>query len=117
MAEPILTAVNHTLGGDMIVAPAKGAKVGLVSLMYGTGGRHEAVSGVKDSSQLYEASFRLMERYAKKWGYGFWIARHSILEGPQSNFTTGMWSKEALILSIMLDELRKPEGERLEWLL
>lgn len=102
---------------DQVLKARHGARVGQITIKYGTGARMKSAGIDQDPEELYQRSLSLMERYADKWGYPFWIGRHELLEGPQGDGRTGMWSKQALVLSIMLDELRKPEGTRLEWLL
>lgn len=42
-------------------------------------------------------------------GYPLLALRHAILDG--------IWSKPAYILAVLLEELRKPDGQRLKWLL
>lgn len=42
-------------------------------------------------------------------GYPLLALRHAILEG--------IWSKPAYILAVLLEELRKPDRQRLKWLL
>lgn len=49
------------------------------------------------------------EVHNNRHGYPFQILRHGILDG--------LWSKPAYILAILLEEMRKPEGFRLQWLL
>lgn len=44
-----------------------------------------------------------------RFGYPLLVLRHGLLDG--------VWTKPATILSALLEELRKPEGERLKWLM
>jgi len=49
------------------------------------------------------------ELHNERYGYPMFVLQEPIVEG---NF-----SKPAYLLSVILDELRKPEGRRLKWLL
>ena len=49
------------------------------------------------------------ELHNKRYGYPMFLLQEPIVEG---NF-----SKPAYLLSVILDELRKPEGRRLTWIL
>ena len=49
------------------------------------------------------------EAHNKRFGYPLLVLRHGLLDG--------VWTKPATILSALLEELRKPEGERLKWLM
>ena len=49
------------------------------------------------------------EAHNRRYGYPLLLLRHPILEG--------IWNKPAYILAVLLEELRKPEGQRLRWLL
>lgn len=44
-----------------------------------------------------------------RFGYPLLVLRHGLLDG--------VWTKPATILSALLEELRKPEGDRLKWLM
>lgn len=44
-----------------------------------------------------------------RFGYPLLVLRHGLLDG--------VWTKPATILSALLEELRKPEGDRLTWLM
>lgn len=57
---------------------------------------------------VYERALKTHESHNKKHGYPMYILRQSILDD--------VWTKPAYILSLVLRELAKPAGERLEWL-
>ena len=54
------------------------------------------------------------EDHNRKFGYPLLILRHGLLDGGNLN---GIWNKPAYILAALLEESRKPENERLQWLL
>lgn len=87
---------------DLLVAPdtpSLGARsrIGKVTILFGT------------LSQAYERALRTHELHDRLNNYPLHVLRHSLLDN--------VWTKPAYILSILLRELAKPEGERLEWLL
>jgi hypothetical protein len=88
------------------------SRVGQITLKYGTGSRHHS----PELEYLNNKTLETHLHYARRWGNALWIGKEEILIGPQDGSTTGMWSKQALVLSIILDELRKPKESRLEWL-
>lgn len=49
------------------------------------------------------------EAHNQRFGYPLLVLRHALLDG--------VWTKPATILSALLEELRKPEGDRLKWLM
>lgn len=57
----------------------------------------------------YIRALQTHEVHNRRFGYPMFVLRHQILEN--------IWSKPAYILAILLEELRKPEGHRLKWLL
>lgn len=87
---------------DLLVAPdtpSLGARsrIGKVTILFGT------------LSQAYERALRTHELHDRLNNYPLHVLRYSLLDD--------VWTKPAYILSILLRELAKPEGERLEWLL
>ena len=60
-------------------------------------------------NSVYERALQTHEAHNVKHGYPMYILRQSILDD--------VWTKPAYILSLILRELAKPAGERLEWLL
>ena len=49
------------------------------------------------------------EAHNRRFGYPLLVLRHGLLDG--------VWTKPATILSALLEELRKAEGVRLQWLM
>ncbi|KAM0721632.1 hypothetical protein Q7P37_002557 [Cladosporium fusiforme] len=60
------------------------------------------------SSTYWERAIRTHEEHDRINGYRLHVLREEILDT--------VWSKPAYILSLLLRELSKPEGERLDWL-
>ena len=54
-------------------------------------------------------AIRTHQAHCRRHGHPLILLRHAILDG--------VWSKPAYILAVLLEELRKPERERLAWLL
>ncbi|KAH8690559.1 hypothetical protein BGW36DRAFT_400990 [Talaromyces proteolyticus] len=71
-------------------------KIGKVTMIYG------------DSSPIYERVLRTHVEHSRRLGYPLFVLRRSILDGG--------WNKNAILLSILLQELEKPLDEQLEWL-
>ena len=63
----------------------------------------------KGDDETWVRALQTHEHHNERFGYPMFVLRQPILEGP--------WSKPAYLLSILLDELRKPDDERLKWLL
>ncbi|OCK82150.1 glycosyltransferase family 34 protein, partial [Lepidopterella palustris CBS 459.81] len=72
-------------------------RIGKVTILFGT------------PSSAYERALRTHELHDRLHNYPLHVLRSSILDN--------VWTKPAYILSILLRELAKPEGERLQWLL
>ena len=70
-------------------------------------GKVHAVFG--EPNPVYERALRLHEAHSELAGHPMFVLRERLL--------SGLWSKPAFILSIMLQELAKPEDQRLQWLL
>lgn len=62
-----------------------------------------------EESRAYESALLGHRKHDLRYGYRHFVLRQAIVEG--------MWSKQAYILSNLLQELAKPRTERLEWLL
>lgn len=62
-----------------------------------------------EPNPVFERALKLHETHAEERGHPMYVLRERIL--------SGLWSKPAFILSVMLQELAKPEVERLGWLL
>ncbi|KAK3115527.1 hypothetical protein LTR53_005022 [Teratosphaeriaceae sp. CCFEE 6253] len=63
---------------------------------------------VFNGNSYWERALRTHEEHDKLHGYRLHVLRQKLLDG--------VWSKPAYVLSLLLRELAKPEGERLEWL-
>jgi hypothetical protein len=62
-----------------------------------------------DSNPTYERALVLQKAHAERNGHPMFVCREKIL--------SGLWTKPAFILSVILAELAKPQNERLQWLL
>lgn len=62
-----------------------------------------------DPNPTYERALVLQEAHARRNGHPMFVCREKIL--------SGLWTKPAFILSVILAELGKAENERLRWLL
>lgn len=60
-------------------------------------------------NELYEAAIRSHEEHNRLHGYELKVLRERIV----NNF----WSKPAYLLSLIVEELAKPEEERTEWIM
>lgn len=70
-------------------------------------GKVHAVFG--EPNPVYERALQLHQTHSDLMGHPMFVLRERLL--------SGLWSKPAFILSVMLKELAKPEDERLKWLL
>lgn len=79
---------------DQVVVRKRGARVGYVSLKFGSGSRHgdtpppatdgdAAAANITVPYNRYDLSIDLMQNYARRWGYPFWLVREEVLRGPQ----------------------------------
>ncbi|KAF2837905.1 glycosyltransferase family 34 protein, partial [Patellaria atrata CBS 101060] len=62
-----------------------------------------------DPNPTYERALRTHEAHNRLHGYPLLVLRKGILDD--------VWTKPAYILSLLLQELEKPDDQRLEWLL
>ncbi|MCJ1438569.1 hypothetical protein MMC27_007959 [Xylographa pallens] len=53
------------------------------------------------------------EAHNRRFGYPLLLLRHGLLDGGTLD---GIWNKSAYVLAALLEEMRKPEVERLQWL-
>ena len=72
-------------------------RVAKVSMLYG------------ETNHMYERALQSHERHGKRWGYPMHILRQDI--------AVGFWNKPSYLLSLVINELTKPAGERMEWLM
>jgi hypothetical protein len=70
-------------------------------------GKVHAVFG--EPNPTYERALQLHEAHSFQMGHPMFLLRERIL--------SGLWSKPAFVLAIILQELSKPEDVRLKWLL
>lgn len=61
------------------------------------------------NSTVYDKALETHKLHGQRFNYPLSILRQPILEGT--------FNKYAILLSLVLQELAKPEGQRLEWLL
>jgi hypothetical protein len=78
-----------------IQVPLNRSYVGKVSMLYG-------------DNLVYEQALKTHDRHNLAHGYDMTVLRRQLLPG--------FWSKPAYILSRLLEEMAKPEDERLEWI-
>lgn len=91
--------------------------VGIVSCNFGVGTRHKFLTnGEMSAEKLYRMSHTLLQDYAARWQYPLWYSEELIMQKPVNAKRKGLLTKTALVLSAILDELRKGENERLDWL-
>ncbi|OJJ50849.1 hypothetical protein ASPZODRAFT_137982 [Penicilliopsis zonata CBS 506.65] len=64
---------------------------------------------VYGDSPVYEEALRTHREHSRRFQYPMHVLRQGIL--------SDVWTKPAFLLSLVLQELMKPEGERLEWIL
>ena len=98
----------RSLTPDLLLDRANNARIGVASLRTGSGGRWGS------GNNPIDRSIKTWTNYAKRWGYPVWQGNQVLAYGRPDN--SMIYSKTALLLSIMLDEMRKPPGSRLEWL-
>jgi hypothetical protein len=58
---------------------------------------------------MYQKALENHERHAKRWGHSMKVLR--------TDFVGGLWNKPAYLLSLVLEELKKPASERARWLM
>ena len=88
---------------DLVTFPGQGNSVDSESLI----GKVTILFHGKDPT--YVRAIQTHQAHNRRFGYPLMVLRHAILDG--------VWSKPAYMLAILLEELRKPEGHRLKWLL
>lgn len=87
---------------DIIIPEAHGRELATESLI-------GKVSLLQHEDSTYVRALQTHQLHNQRYGYPMFLLRHSILEN--------ILSKPAYILAAMLEEMRKPEGHRLKWLL
>lgn len=79
------------------VLSSKSPRVYKVSMLYG------------ETNHMYERALQSHERHGSKWGYPLDILRQDI--------SVGFWNKPSYLMALVIRELAKPPGERVEWLM
>ncbi len=92
---------NHP--NDLILPVQPGRGIRAESLI----GKVTAVFHGKDPTLV--RGIQTHEAHNRRYGYSLLVLRHQILDDT--------WSKPAYLLAILLEEMRKPEGHRLKWLM
>jgi hypothetical protein len=85
--------VEHTGAAEALVPH----KIGMVSMLIG------------DTNPTFERALRTHLRHGETQGYETFVMRSKVLDM--------MYNKPMFILNILMDEMKKPYHERLEWLL
>jgi hypothetical protein len=85
--------VEHTDASEKVVPH----KIGMVSMLIG------------DTNPTYERALRTHLRHGEIQGYETFVMRSNVLDM--------MYNKPMFILNILMDEMKKPFHQRLEWLL
>lgn len=88
---------------DLVIPQWQGREVQAESLI----GKVTILFHGKDPT--YIRAIQTHQVHNRLHGYPLLALRHAILDG--------IWSKPAYILAVLLEELRKPDGQRLRWLL
>jgi len=104
-------------GGGLTGQPnAQGEEYGSREGSSNGGGREGAKSVVGkltisfgEPDAVYDRAIRSHEFHNKKMGYSQFVLRERVM--------SGLWSKHAYIISTLVQELAKPEAERLQWLM
>jgi hypothetical protein len=87
------TALNVT---ETAAPPPPQPRIGKVTIIFG-------------GHSIYDDALVSHRNHSEKFGYPMTVLRTSILDD--------VWNKPAIILSRLLQEMEKPVGQRLEWLL
>lgn len=96
------SAFRYEAPHDLVVYPGYGRSVEAESLI----AKVTVLFHGKDPT--YIRAIQTHQAHNRRFGYPLLILRHGILDG--------IWSKPAYLLAILLEELRKPNGHRLQWL-
>lgn len=80
---------------SLTVPATNSRRVAKVSMLYG------------NRNTLYERALQSHRRHAERWGYG--------MDVLQNDIAVGYWNKPGYLLSLVIEELAKPVGERVEW--
>ena len=91
-------ASSHTYNDDPTTKP----RIGKVSVLF-----HSKDEATTRAIKSHEA-------HNQRFGYPQLLLRHGLLDGGTFDAS---WNKPAYVLAVLLEELRKPSPERLQWLL
>ncbi|KAL3454898.1 hypothetical protein BJX64DRAFT_282437 [Aspergillus heterothallicus] len=80
-----------------LVVPNNARRITKVSMLYG------------NRIALYERALQSHKRHAERWGYGMEVLKKDIL--------VGYWNKPSYLLSLIVREMTRGDGERVEWLM
>ena len=94
---------HYTHPHDLILPLESGGGEGAGSLI----GKVTAIFQGNDPTLL--RALQTHKDHNRRHGYSLHALRHRILDDT--------WSKPAYILAVLLEEMRKPEGHRLKWLM
>lgn len=128
--------MKDLMTADQLTPHYAGARIGLVSVVIGKGARMGKRSvdeqnkatltmyndkiGQENASEPidpYQLALQVRQQYCERWRYPLWIGTTGFVKGPEERRITPTYTKQAMALSVILDEIRKPEKERLEWIL
>jgi hypothetical protein len=90
----------HQISGPAthdVSSPAFQPVVGKITISFG------------EPDEVYERAIKSHELHNEKMGYPQFVLRERVL--------SGLWSKHAYIISVLVQELAKPEDQRLRWLM
>ncbi|KAL2846419.1 cytochrome P450 [Aspergillus pseudoustus] len=88
--------VSWRAGGKTdLTVPNNARRITKVSMLYG------------NRNTLYERALQSHKRHAERWGYGMEVLRNEI--------SVGYWNKPGYLLSLVVREMTKKEGERVDW--
>lgn len=99
----VFSTYHYEAPQDLVTFPGRGKSVESESLI----AKVTILFHGKDPT--YVRAIQSHQAHNRRFGYPLLVLRHAILDG--------IWSKPAYLLAILLEELRKPEGHRLTWLL
>lgn len=67
------------------------------------------VTMLYSNNPVYERAFQTHQEHSRRWGYPLLALRSPVLDG--------VWNKNFVLLSALVQELEKPPDQRLQWLL
>jgi hypothetical protein len=94
---PKLQVTQHPINNGVVGESSGSSPVLKVSMFYG------------DPEPFYLRAFKSHEHHAQRWGGAMKVLRRDLVGG--------LWNKPAYLLSLVLQELEKPQSERVKWLM